>query len=328
MAQPQRSARSVFVGNIPYDATEEQLTEVFSEVGPVVSFRLVFDRDTGKPKGYGFCEYRDAETALSAMRNLNNREFSTRNLRVDFAESEKASMQALAAQSNALGPNKKANMPNYSQAPPNIESIAQMIAEMQPHTTYDVVAKMKMLIQQHPNEVRQLLLSSPPLTHALLQAQVKLGMINTAAMQRLVARASSTPSMPNPMGSATVPNPGMPMTGGMGQPMGMPMGGNMGGRPMNMMPVPSGMPQPMGNMPMMSGPGQFPAKMTGFPTNPVQPGPHASYPASQPTPEQQAELIQRIMHLTPAQIDELPLEAREQILSLKQQLGLSNFGPM
>jgi cleavage stimulation factor subunit 2 len=73
------------VGNIPYDATEEQLVEVFQEVGPVVSFRyspsinsydflitifrLVFDRDTGKPKGYGFCEYRDAETALSAMRN-------------------------------------------------------------------------------------------------------------------------------------------------------------------------------------------------------------------------------------------------------------------
>jgi len=64
-----RGARCVFVGNIPYETTEEQLIEIFQEVGPVVSFRLVFDRETGKPKGYGFCEFRDQETALSAIRN-------------------------------------------------------------------------------------------------------------------------------------------------------------------------------------------------------------------------------------------------------------------
>lgn len=51
--------------------------------------RLVYDRETGKPKGYGFCEYQDQETALSAMRNLNGREFSGRALRVDNAASEK-----------------------------------------------------------------------------------------------------------------------------------------------------------------------------------------------------------------------------------------------
>jgi cleavage stimulation factor subunit 2 len=53
----ERSIRSVFVGNIPYDATEEKLKDIFNEVGPVVSFRLVYDRETGKPKGYGFCEF-------------------------------------------------------------------------------------------------------------------------------------------------------------------------------------------------------------------------------------------------------------------------------
>lgn len=84
-----RSLRSVFVGNIPYDATEEKLKEAFSEVGPVVSFRLVFDKDSGKPKGYGFCEYRDQETAQSAIRNLNNIELGGRALRVDSAANEK-----------------------------------------------------------------------------------------------------------------------------------------------------------------------------------------------------------------------------------------------
>lgn len=89
MATPQH--RCVFVGNIPYDATEEQLIEICREVGPVVSFRLVIDRETGKPKGYGFCEYKDEETALSARRNLQGYQINGRQLRVDFAENDKGS---------------------------------------------------------------------------------------------------------------------------------------------------------------------------------------------------------------------------------------------
>lgn len=50
--------------------------------------RLVYDRETGKPKGYGFCEYQDIETAQSAMRNLNNHDFAGRPLRVGVAAGE------------------------------------------------------------------------------------------------------------------------------------------------------------------------------------------------------------------------------------------------
>ncbi|CAG8573994.1 2749_t:CDS:2 [Ambispora leptoticha] len=71
-----RGSNVVFVGNIPYELTEDQLTDIFQEVGPVVSFRLVFDRENNRPRGYGFCEYHDAETAASAVRNLNNVETS------------------------------------------------------------------------------------------------------------------------------------------------------------------------------------------------------------------------------------------------------------
>ncbi|MQL97343.1 hypothetical protein Taro_030033 [Colocasia esculenta] len=89
MASASSQRRCVFVGNIPYDATEEQLVQICKEVGPVVSFRLVLDRETGKPKGYGFCEYKDEETALSARRNLHGYEINGRQLRVDFAENDK-----------------------------------------------------------------------------------------------------------------------------------------------------------------------------------------------------------------------------------------------
>lgn len=67
-------------------AAQEQLITIFSEVGPVAGFRLVFDRDTGKPKGYGFCEFHDPETAASAVRNLNDVDVGGRSLRIDWAD--------------------------------------------------------------------------------------------------------------------------------------------------------------------------------------------------------------------------------------------------
>ena len=51
VGEQEKAARSVFVGNIPYEATEEQLKAIFTEIGVVMSFRLVYDRETGKPKG-------------------------------------------------------------------------------------------------------------------------------------------------------------------------------------------------------------------------------------------------------------------------------------
>lgn len=65
--------------------SETQITDIFSTVGRVVCFRMVFDRDTGRSKGYGFAEYIDAETAASAVRNLDNFEIMGRKLRVDYS---------------------------------------------------------------------------------------------------------------------------------------------------------------------------------------------------------------------------------------------------
>ena len=58
----------------------------------------MYDRETGKPKGYGFCEYQDLETAQSAMRNLNNHDFNGRPLRVGVAAGEQAKEDSRATQ--------------------------------------------------------------------------------------------------------------------------------------------------------------------------------------------------------------------------------------
>ncbi|EEB08850.1 mRNA cleavage and polyadenylation specificity factor complex subunit Ctf1 [Schizosaccharomyces japonicus yFS275] len=78
----------VFVGNIPYDATEKQMADIFHQIGTVRSFKLVLDPETNQPKGYGFCEFHDPETAASAVRNLNNFPFGARKLRVEFPSND------------------------------------------------------------------------------------------------------------------------------------------------------------------------------------------------------------------------------------------------
>jgi len=78
-----RAERSVFVGNIAYKASEEDLTQLFSQAGQVLSFRLICDRETGRPKGYGFCEFADASGANNALSSFNGFEFHGRALRVD-----------------------------------------------------------------------------------------------------------------------------------------------------------------------------------------------------------------------------------------------------
>ncbi len=82
-------SRCIFVGNIPYDYDDQSLIETLSMVGPVNNFRIVFDELTGKSKGYGFCEYRDPETAASALRNLKSIDYNGRQLRINVAENDK-----------------------------------------------------------------------------------------------------------------------------------------------------------------------------------------------------------------------------------------------
>ena len=58
------STNDVFVGNLAYNTTEDDLREIFSTVGHIEGVRIVTDRDTGRPRGFAFVEFSDAATAL------------------------------------------------------------------------------------------------------------------------------------------------------------------------------------------------------------------------------------------------------------------------
>lgn len=77
-------AKSIYVGNLPWSATEEQVEDLFASFGPVISVKLVSDRETGRARGFGFVEMDDNE-ALSAIEALDNSSFGGRTLRVNEA---------------------------------------------------------------------------------------------------------------------------------------------------------------------------------------------------------------------------------------------------
>jgi cold-inducible RNA-binding protein len=78
----------LFVGNLSYQATEEDLREFFQQVGTVESVRIVTDQFTGRPRGFGFVEMATPEEAARAVDQLNGRVFRDRNLVVDQARSQ------------------------------------------------------------------------------------------------------------------------------------------------------------------------------------------------------------------------------------------------
>ncbi|VDO28610.1 unnamed protein product [Haemonchus placei] len=76
---------SVYVGNLPYQATEQEIGDFFSQAGQVTNVRMVFDRETGRAKGFGFCEFSDEASAHNAMNRFNGADFKGRQIRVNLA---------------------------------------------------------------------------------------------------------------------------------------------------------------------------------------------------------------------------------------------------
>jgi RNA recognition motif-containing protein len=77
----------LFVGNLSYDATEVELRELFSAVGPLTFVRVATDRETGRPRGFAFVEYADRAHAEEAIRRFNNQIFKGRPMAVNEARS-------------------------------------------------------------------------------------------------------------------------------------------------------------------------------------------------------------------------------------------------
>ncbi|QKK08051.1 MAG: RNA-binding protein [Planctomycetota bacterium] len=76
----------LYVGNLSFNTSESQLRDLFAEHGEVTSATLVMDRDTGRPRGFGFVEFADPASAKAAIDALNGQNVDGRDLTVNEAK--------------------------------------------------------------------------------------------------------------------------------------------------------------------------------------------------------------------------------------------------
>ena len=78
-------AKKIYVGNMSYNTSEEELRDLFAQFGTVLSANIIIDRETHRPKGFGFVEMEDDDAADAAISPLDGKELAGRNLRVNEA---------------------------------------------------------------------------------------------------------------------------------------------------------------------------------------------------------------------------------------------------
>ncbi len=78
-------ATRIYVGNLPYSVTNDQLAQLFAPYGEVGDVNVVIDRDSGRSKGFGFVELADSAAARQAIAELNGRVMGDRTLTVNEA---------------------------------------------------------------------------------------------------------------------------------------------------------------------------------------------------------------------------------------------------
>jgi RNA recognition motif-containing protein len=79
-------SKKLYVGNLPFSATEDDLRALFENHGSVGSVNVITDRETGRPRGFAFVEMDDAGAADAAIRALDGSEMGGRSLRVNEAQ--------------------------------------------------------------------------------------------------------------------------------------------------------------------------------------------------------------------------------------------------
>lgn len=89
--------KKLYVGNLPYQMTEEALTDLFSRIGEVVSAKIITDAATGRSKGFGFVEMASDEDADRAIADLNGTSVMDRPVTVNEARPQAAGRGGRAA---------------------------------------------------------------------------------------------------------------------------------------------------------------------------------------------------------------------------------------
>lgn len=312
---PQGQRHDIFVGNLAFNTTEEQLHQAFSELGRIIKVRMVTDQETGKPRGFAFIEFEDPQAALSAIRNMNDYELNGRRLRCNFSNS--SHLEQLAGR---LGMDMSAHTQARKQAEANkaaaaaaaeagTVAVADSLKAMGKGEMYDIIKQLKEVADKDPDEARKLLCGHPQLPEAVLFIMSKLDMIKTpvatgaggipgadmaAATSTAAAAVPARPADPRAAAAAAAA-PSDPRARD---------------------------PRAAARAAAAAAAPPPPPPMQQQPPPPAQYGaPPAQPPAAAPVVAGlDPALVQQVMSLTPQQIAQLPPDKQQSIIALRQQI--------
>ncbi|RMZ80861.1 hypothetical protein DV737_g2776, partial [Chaetothyriales sp. CBS 132003] len=148
--------KSVFIGNVPFSITEEQLKDLLGQAGPVVRLRMLMNPDTGKPRGYGFADFIDADSAAAAVRNLNGLDIQGRKIRVDWPTGSHGDKEPLKVS----------------------DSISSTLNALPPPQLLDALTQMKAMALSEPAKATELLTQAPQLSYAIFQALILMNLVD------------------------------------------------------------------------------------------------------------------------------------------------------
>ena len=349
----------IFVGNLAFNTTEEQLLQAFSEIGRVLNVRLVTDIETGKPRGFAFVEFEDPQAALSAIRNMNDYELNGRRLRVNFSNS--SHLEVLAGK---LGMDlshqtqRSTNKGGSSAAGPGASGagtsvVADALKGFSKGEAYDVIAKLKETLDRDPDEARRLISGHPQLPEALLFLMSnKLDMVKTPIPSSdAVLPAMATTTAATPTNNAALAATSAVTTGRAADPRARAdprMAAVSTGvaptaaAPSSAVPPVAAPPPPRVDprqrldprikqetqsqqQPYAPPPITQPRQPQQQPPPPPPPMGHMGQQQQQQSygnapPHLDATLVQQVMSLTPLQIQQLPPDKQQSILQLRQQI--------
>jgi cleavage stimulation factor subunit 2 len=288
-------------------------------------FRLVYDKETGKPKGFGFAEYADADQAAAAVRNLNEYELMGRKLRVDYSNDGKDDNQGGGGGGGGGGghgggqghasvgqPTSLPSLPPVNGLPPGQlqgdapalpegtglgqhftaqDAISQTVATIPPMQLLDAMQQMQDLCRTDPDKAIQMLKQAPQLTYAITQILILMKLTDQNTLASVIQQTAAQAAQPPPVAARPGPPPVQ-------------------------QPPPHAQPSYQQYAPP---PQQYaaPTPPVGVPYQPPQP-PQVAPPPQAPD---QSALIQQVLAMTREQIDALQPADRQQIIALRQQLG-------
>ena len=194
------------------DMSEEEIVHMLSSAGTVTKFRLMTNPDTGKPKGFGFADFSDADSAASAVRNLNDHEIQGRKIRVDWPHNnEKDSVPQDYSQVNttndmagvpAGGPPALPPLPPGVDLPPNLkcaDAISNTLKTLPPPQLLDILSQMKTLTMSDPETAKRLMKEAPQLAYAVFQALVLMNLVDPNVLATVVEQNGQTSNAQIPL---------------------------------------------------------------------------------------------------------------------------------